>query len=61
MGGSATTATIIQMAVVFIATHPYARDRFLREIDEADEAGLLSPVFQYKVVAESLVAYMILC
>lgn len=56
MGGSATAAGIIKMAVVFLATYPSALERLLQEIDRAEEAGLLSPVLQFKVLADHLVS-----
>ena len=37
------------MAVVFITTVPGVQNRLMKELDEADEKGLLSPVLQHKV------------
>lgn len=56
MAGSGTTSAILKMAVVFVATHPSALKRLVQEIDEAEEAGLLSPVLQFKVAADQLVS-----
>lgn len=57
MGGSATTASILKMAV-FIATNPRVLNKLLKELDEAEEKGLLSPVLQYKVhLIRSLVRF----
>ena len=49
MGGSATTATILKMAVVFIAADPRVQSKLVKELDEADAKGLLSPTLQHKV------------
>ncbi|KAL8931154.1 MAG: hypothetical protein Q9208_000258 [Pyrenodesmia sp. 3 TL-2023] len=48
MAGSATTAVVLKMAVVFVVTHPSVLERLLQEIDKADEAGLLSQMLQFK-------------
>ncbi|KAI4102617.1 MAG: hypothetical protein LQ345_007367 [Seirophora villosa] len=58
VAGSGTTSAILKMAVVFVATHPSALKRLVQEIDEAEEAGLLSPVLQFKVAADQQALYM---
>ena len=37
------------MAVVFVATIPRVLARLVKELDEAEEKGLLSPMIQFKV------------
>ena len=37
------------MAVVFVATNPRVLDKLLKELDEAEKEGLLSPILQHKV------------
>ena len=49
MGGSATTASILKMAVVFLTTNPSVLDCLVRELDDAAETGRLSSNPQYKV------------
>ena len=44
MGASSTTASILKMAVVFVATYPRILNRLVKDLDDADEKGLLSPV-----------------
>ena len=50
MGGSSTTAGILKMAVVFVATNPRILNRLVKDLDDADEKGLLSPVPQHQVL-----------
>lgn len=57
MGGSATTAAILKMVVLFVATHPHVHNRLIQELDAAEEAGLLSPVLQHKVIFINLLPF----
>ncbi len=50
MGGSSTPASVLKMAVVFVATNPRILNRLVKDLDDADEKGLLSPIPQYKVL-----------
>lgn len=47
--GSTTTAGVLKMAVVLVATNPHVLNKLVTELDEAEEEGLLSPVLQHKV------------
>lgn len=38
------------MAVVLIATNPRILNRLVKDLDDADEKGLLSPVPQHRVL-----------
>ncbi len=50
MGGSSTPASILKTAVVFVATNPRILNRLIKDLDDADEKGLLSPIPQHKVL-----------
>lgn len=38
------------MAVVYVATNPRILNRLVKDLDDADEKGLLSPVPQHRVL-----------
>ena len=57
MGGSSTTASILKMAVVFVATNPRVLNRLVKDLDDADEKGLLSPVPQHQVLLFQMPRY----
>lgn len=38
------------MAVVYVATNPRILNRLIKDLDDADEKGLLSPVPQHRVL-----------
>lgn len=38
------------MAVVYVVTNPRILNRLVKDLDEADEKGLLSPIPQHRVL-----------
>ena len=50
MASSSTIASILKMAVVFVATNPRILNRLVKDLDDADEKGLLSPIPHHKVL-----------
>lgn len=58
LAGADTTGTAFQALVQFLLTHPEAYRRMMREIDQADEEKLLSPVPQYNEVLTHLPYYV---
>lgn len=54
MAGSDTTAIVLRAIFYHLLRHPRAMEKLVREIDHANEAGLLSSIVSYKEAATHL-------